>query len=91
MFIIRLFFNQKSNQVFIIRYYYEACNQWRDAFLCNVPSTSRTLHFSDKAWVYERPFVQDCNDCSMAQWLGAQRIEGSAALTLGSISSRLRL
>ena len=41
------------------------------AFLCNVPGTSRTLLFSDKAWVYERHFVQDCNDCSAAQWLGA--------------------
>ena len=55
------------------------------AFLRNVPSTSRTLLFSDKAWVYKRHFVLDCNDCSMAQWLGAQRREASAALVLGSI------
>ena len=29
--------------------------------------------------------VLDCNDCSMAQWLGAKRREGSVALVLGSI------
>ena len=51
-----------------------------EAFSCNVPSTSRTLLYSDKAWVYKRHFVLDCNDCSTAQWLGAQRGEESAAL-----------
>ena len=56
-----------------------------EAFLCNVPSTSRTLLFSDKAWVYQLQFVQVCNDCSMAQWLRAQRNEESVALVLGSI------
>ena len=41
--------------------------EYRAAFLCNVPSTSRTLLFSDKAWVYKRHFVLDCNDYFMAQ------------------------
>ena len=57
----------------------------REAFLCNVPSTNRTLLFSDKAWVYKRHFVLECSDCFMARWLGSQRREGSAALVLGSI------
>ena len=61
------------------------------AFLCNVPSTSRTLLFSVKAWVYKRHFVQDCNDCSKAQWFGAERAKGSAVLILGSILSAASL
>ena len=52
---------------------------------CNVPSTSKTLLFSDKAWFYKHHFVLDCNGCSMAQWLGAQRREESVAPVLGSI------
>ena len=55
------------------------------AFLRNVPSTSRTLLFSDKAWVYKRHFVQDCKARFVAQWLGARRGVGSAELVLGSI------
>ena len=57
----------------------------RVAFLCNVPSTSKTLLFSDKARVHKRCFVHDCNDRSMAQWVGAQRRIGSAASNLDSI------
>ena len=72
----------------------------RDAFLCDVPSTSRTLLFSDKAWVYKRHFVPDCYDCSVAQCLGrsvrdnqiqfiypvlGSIFQESAALVLGSI------
>ena len=64
---------------------------YRYAFLCNVPSTSRTLLFSDKAWVYKRHFVLDCDDCSMAQWIRAKRTGGSAALVLDSILSTASL
>ena len=52
------------------------------AFLCNVPNTSRTILFSDKAWVYKLHFELDCNNCSMAQWRRAPRREGNAALVL---------
>ena len=30
----------------------------RVVFLCDVPNTSRTLLFSDKAWVYKGHFLQ---------------------------------
>ena len=66
--------NSKRNS-----YFRKSQSCWRnnqsnpEAFLCNVPSTSRTLLFSDKAWVYKRHFVWDCNDCSVAQWFGAER------------------
>ena len=41
----------------------------RVAFLCNVPSTSRTLLFFDKAWVYipVRHYFLDYNDFFIAQ------------------------
>ena len=47
--------------------------------------------FSDKAWVYKRHFVQDCNGCSVAQWLGAERVKGRAGLVLGSTLSAASL
>ena len=43
------------------------------AFLCNVPNTSRTSLFSDKAWIYKRYYVRNCCDFSLARLLGMQR------------------
>ena len=37
------------------------------------------------SWVLKLHFVLDCHHFSIAQWIRAQRIMGSAALVLGSI------
>ena len=45
------------------------CSIWPalEAFLCNVSNTSRTLLFSDKAWVYESHYLRDYCDFSVAR------------------------
>ena len=82
----RTLINNLPNSLAEILFNFDALmRNFREAFLCYAPSISRTLLFSDKAWVYKRHFVLDCNDCSIAQCLGVQHVEGSAALVIRSI------
>ena len=69
----RTLINNLPNHLAEILFNFDALmRNFREAFLYYVPSISRTLLFSDKAWVYKRHFVLDCNDCSMA-WSAACR------------------